>query len=287
MDVARFESLLTALLPNDSDDPVVLRRTIADLQHQLAGRPTPQRIVERVEVPVVPPALVQQLAEVRGQVATLSAQVQAVNAAVEQAPRGGGFPASGIGRARAGGGAGSPPGTPARGPPSAEGRRAVGNPLPCPPTADDERKEPATDGLAPLRKGERELLETLARYAPLRLTRTQLLTLAGYSRKSGTMDGYLRNLSKRGLLAMTREAVTLTGAGFTCLGRTPPVVPQDPAATLALWRNALDPGPRRVLDALITVYPAGLTHDEWADRAEFSAPAAPSTATFNYCDGMA
>ena len=59
-------------------------------------------------------------------------------------------------------------------------------------------------------------------------------------------------------------------AGGTRLGRTPPPTPLTPAAAVALWHQVLDPGPWRVLNTLIGIYPATVTQDELADHAGFS-----------------
>ena len=59
-------------------------------------------------------------------------------------------------------------------------------------------------------------------------------------------------------------------AGGTRLGRTPPPTPLTPAAAVALWHQVLDPGPWRVLNTLIGIYPATVTRDELADHAGFS-----------------
>jgi len=264
VDVAQLRARLGTFHELPTEDPALLhaqirslQAEIATLRRQLTTRPAPERIVERVVVPAVS-------ADQQAQLETLVRQLQGFATTVQTV---GATLIAGLAQISDGG---SPL-------PSAE----IARPIPLPPAAilPDPLPPPATPHDAPpvadldlsgWVAGKRKLLATLAHYAPLTLTRVQLYTLAGYSTNSGSTDGNLQALKKEGLVQETAKQLAITPAGWTRLGRTPPAPPLTAAATVALWHQVLDPGPWRVLNTLIGIYPAGLTRDELADQAGFS-----------------
>lgn len=241
-----------------ADDPKALRRRIAELERELAARPTPERVVERVEVPVLEPGVVDKLRDVveqlRGPVEALGSILAEITAAVGRLTQS---------MART---------TPAPAP------RPTTRPAPAAPTQPiPEQDMPTPTGGVVLRAGERRMLATLARRHPLRLTRAQLGTLSGLTPSGGTFNTYLSVLKRHGLVSEGPDGLLeITPAGFAYLGSDAPPAPSDPAEVLEMWRAALRAGERRMLDELVSVYPGWLTREELGARTGI----APTGGTF-------
>lgn len=94
-----------------------------------------------------------------------------------------------------------------------------------------------------LRKGERRMLEVLARSHPARRSRAQIGTLAGFTPSGGTFRTYWG---------------TLRRSGFAHLGEAPRA-PLSRDETLAMWRSALRAGERSMLDVLVETTASGGT----------------------------
>src|SRR5213075_1341695 len=113
----------------------------------------------------------------------------------------------------------------------------------------------------------RRMIETLARQHPIRLTRRQLGTLARVKASGGTFGDYLSTLRTNGLVECDGDWVDITGAGFTVAGVTPSA-PMTTEEIVAMYQQRLKAGARRMLDALVDVWPDGLTREELGERAE-------------------
>jgi hypothetical protein len=114
------------------------------------------------------------------------------------------------------------------------------------------------------------MLETLARRYPLRVTRAQLGTLAGFTPSGGTFGTYFGTLKRAGLIEENRGEIQVTQAGLDYLGYTTPPAPQTTEEILAMWREALRAGERKMLDELVAVYPNSLSREELGTRAGFT-----------------
>ncbi|MEW6049343.1 MAG: helicase HerA-like domain-containing protein, partial [Bacillota bacterium] len=245
IDLERVRERLQAVMERvGRDDPKELRRRIAELERQLAARPAPQPVVERVEVPVLDPSVVDKLREVveqlRGPVEALNTAFAALTDAATRLERAGTKPAV-------------KPTTRPASLPSA--------PRPAPEPA------PAQNGAVSLRAGERRMLATLARRHPLRLTRAQLGTLSGLTPSGGTFNTYLGVLKRHGFVTEGADGLLeITPAGFAHLGADVPPAPSEPAEVLEMWRGALRAGERRMLDELVAVYPRSLTRAELGEK---------------------
>lgn len=247
IDLGRIQERLKGLIARaESEDPRVLRRRIAELERQLAASPTPARVVERVEVPVLDPDVVDRLREVveqlRGPVETLGTILAEITAAVSRLAT-----------------------TSTRPVPAP---RPVARPEPTAPAqAGPESVTQVMAGGVVLRAGERRMLATLARRHPLKLTRTQLGTLSGLTPSGGTFNTYLSILKRHGLVNEgTDGLLEITPAGFAYLGSNVPQAPSGPAEVLEIWRQALRAGERRMLDELVSAYPGWLTREELGRR---------------------
>lgn len=101
-----------------------------------------------------------------------------------------------------------------------------------------------------LRAGERKLLHVAARHHPVRLTRAQLATLAGFAASGGTYQTYLSVLRRAGYVDEDAKLVGVTPTGRAAAGVTARH-PMSRAEVLEQWRGALRAGERTMLDAVI------------------------------------
>lgn len=119
------------------------------------------------------------------------------------------------------------------------------------------------------RKGAHRMLDTLAKMAPLRLTKSQWGMNSGLKHTGGTWKTYLGELRRAGLVEETSTGFTLTEAGWDFLGKRPS--PMDAQQLQQHYLSILRPGAGRMLQACIDAYPNGLTRESLAATADFSA----------------
>lgn len=132
-------------------------------------------------------------------------------------------------------------------------------------------RAPASGEAFSLRRGERKMLDTLARRHPVAITRAQLATLAGLSPSSGTFSTYLGTLKREGLFDDPGDGTLLISAdGFAHLGMTEPPAPLTSTEVLDQWRSAFRAGERRMLDTFVEAYPKTLTRAQLSERTEMS-----------------
>jgi hypothetical protein len=241
-----------------ADDPRELRKTIVDLQRQLrakapaAAAPAKERIVE---VPVVRPAEVKRLeaaAHAIGKVCTKAiieavAILKALESIAGPAPAAAQRPATAL-----------PSLTP---PAAATPPRAPRFSVPPP-------KSRGVEGAPALRKGARKLLDTLARHHPMRVSRAQLATLAGFTVSGGTFQTYLSDL-RRGDFVVERDGLFECTAGGLAEAGVEPGSPMTQAEVVEQWRQALRAGARAMLDIVLRV--RHLSRDELAAAVEMTA----------------
>jgi hypothetical protein len=109
-----------------------------------------------------------------------------------------------------------------------------------------------------LKAGARRMLDVLARHHPVRVSRAQWATLSKMKVTGGTWGTYFSTLKRAGLF--TEEAdglISITETGLQVAG----VEPGNPMSTeevREVWRSKLKSGARNMLDALIDVHPAGV-----------------------------
>jgi hypothetical protein len=119
------------------------------------------------------------------------------------------------------------------------------------------------------------MLDTLVRHHPVRLTRAQLGTIAGFTASGGTFGAYLGTLKRQGLVLEGHDGLTPTDEGLR-EGGGAPARPQSTGEILETWRRALRAGERRMLDALVEARPQALTREELGARIGFE----PTGGTF-------
>jgi hypothetical protein len=232
-----------------ADDPRELRRRLAELERATK----PQVVVERVEVPVVPPEHITTLQDL---VAGLRAVADDLGAALAKAH-----------------------------PPKSIPLERAQSPQPQAPPARSRqplvRREGSSavldDGGPPLRSGVRRMLQTLAQRLPTKMTRAQLGTLAGFTPSGGTFGTYFATLKRQGLLTESPHGeVAITQAGLAYLGSDVPPPPQTTAEVLAMWRRVLRAGEWRMLEALVAAYPGTLSREALGEHTGFT----PTGGTF-------
>lgn len=132
-------------------------------------------------------------------------------------------------------------------------------------------QKPHPGGQTPtrFRKGAHRMIETLARMAPLRLTKAQWGMVAGLKHTGGTWSTYLGELRRAGLVDENSAGFTLTDAGWDYLGTRPK--PMTAEELQQHYLGILRAGASRMLQACIDAYPDGLTKDRLAEAAEVSA----------------
>jgi hypothetical protein len=154
-------------------------------------------------------------------------------------------------------------------------RRPVAPPRPTPPPVPRRAQATQRPGPAPadaselkFRAGAQRMLESLARMAPLRLTKPQWGTVAKMKHTSGTFSTYLGELRRAGLLDEDSIGITLSDAGFEYLGGRP-----DPMTGEELQQHYLSilrAGAARMLQAVMDAYPSGLAKDELGEQVDMS-----------------
>lgn len=124
-----------------------------------------------------------------------------------------------------------------------------------------------------LRKGERTMLDVLAKVRPNGLTRAQLARLAGLAPTSGTFSTYLGTLKTQVLVETEGDKLFCTATGYEVAG-SPEPQRMTGDALKALWMPKFRAGERRMLETLIA---APRTRSELAEAVEMSA----SSGTFS------
>jgi len=134
------------------------------------------------------------------------------------------------------------------------------------PTGDDEHGEGNGGKLG---KGAMKMLEALAVRYPDGLTRRQLSTWSGYSRRSSTFRNNFSAIKVAGFASEEQGSVTITAEGLDEIGG----VPGEPLTSerlVEMWRAKIGLGARKMLDALLDVYPAALTREKLAETTGYS-----------------
>lgn len=116
------------------------------------------------------------------------------------------------------------------------------------------------------RAGAQRMINALARMAPLRLTKAQWATVARMKHTGGTWSTYLGELRRAGLIEEDTSGFSLTEAGWDYVGRRP-----DPMTAEELQQHYLGilrAGAARMLTAVMSAYPDGLTKERIAELSE-------------------
>lgn len=220
-----------------ADDPKALKARIKELESQLAEFERQAEAIgawtepRHVEVERVPRFLY--VAAIRA-LSSLHAAVDTIGNALNRVDRDGLAPAAE---------------EDAEASQAADASAVVAPPPPPPPRAAPAPSK--SNGAVQLRAGERRLLEVAARHHPVRLTRAQLATLAGFTASGGTYQTYLSVLRRAGYFDEEEaKLVGVTAAGLAAAG-VKSRRPMTRAEVLEQWRRALRAGERTMLDLVI------------------------------------
>lgn len=249
VDLAEIERAMAETIERaEANDPTALRRRIRELETQLtrpAAEPGPVRM-EYVEVPVLSDASLGELtAAIHDLDLRYAAQQEQLTAALEVTTQARDQVLAL--RATITEFNGKAPHRPQH-----QAAEVAATPPP-------ESRQPQIQDVA-LRQGARRMVETLGRMAPLRLTKSQWGTVSRLKTSGGTWSTYLSDLRRAGLIDETSAGYTLSAAGFAYLGGQPS--PLTAAELQGQYRQILRAGAVKMMDALISTYPAGLTREE-------------------------
>lgn len=137
------------------------------------------------------------------------------------------------------------------------------------PAANDRSREPNANPPLRFRSGAQRMITSLARMAPLRLTKAQWATVARMKHTGGTWSTYLGQLRRAGLIDENATGFTLTEAGWHYIGHRPE--PMTAHELQEHYLGVLRSGAARMLKAAIDAYPKGLTRDQIAEASSVSA----------------
>lgn len=229
----------------EADNPRTLRRQIAELRKQLAGRPVETKVetvTERVEIPVLQgpeleraEALVREIEALGGRLHDLVGDLRldikrATGAPIDARPVQVKRPAD---------------------------LRDIRSGRPDGPAREVTRPAPDIDG-KPLAKAERSVLSVLMQY-PSR-TKKQVALLTGYAMGGGGFNNALGSLRSRGYIE-GRDDLSATDAGRDAIGDAWEPLPTG-AALLDHWLGQLSKAERLILSALADAYPNGMSKEE-------------------------
>ena len=136
---------------------------------------------------------------------------------------------------------------------------------PTPPTPQPPPPPTSSTPTPRFRAGAQRMLTSLARMAPLRLTKAQWGTVAQLKHTGGTFSTYLGELRRNGLVDETTTGYTLTSAGWDYLGTQP--APMTAHELQQHYLSILRSGASRMLQACIDAYPRHLTKADLAHTA--------------------
>lgn len=269
VEAAKLTDAMAALVEKvKREDPKELQRQVADLRRQLeaakkATPATPPAKIKRVEVPVVPSGQAKRLESAATKLEATVAKAQEIAAKASESAKE--IRATLVANLRAHG----QPVPPAPAPQRLPSRSLTVSP---PPSRAPRNAPAAAEGEVSLRAGERKMLQTLAQRHPLKLTRAQLGTLAGFTPSGGTFGTYFGTLKRNGFLTEASNGdVEVTAEGIQFLGSDVPPAPSTTQELLEMWRRNLRAGEAEMLDALVQVHPDGLTKDELGEKTGFTA----------------
>ncbi len=229
-----------------STDPKKLQARVRELEKALAAKPTAtEKVVERVEVPVLTDEDRQRLFMFAQSVANTAAEL---SAAATQLVALGERVTTAL----------SPVQQPARHAPIARETR----PTPRP----DTRKRIDAPPEPSLGRAERSILAVLAQF-PEGRSKPQLSILSGYSIKSSSFANALGSLRSQGL-AEGRDILSITSDGLAAAGDVEPL--PTGRALQDHWRARLGKAERAILDTVIDAYPDSLDKATISERSGYS-----------------
>lgn len=231
VDLAKIrDAMATVIKEAEQKDPAVLRRRIAELEKELAKRPSAKVETKTIEVPVFRKGEVDDLdgaiREVNEHTHDLSAMMKKILDRLNEirSPS-----------------AAAPPPRPAL---AVQPRRPAA-------------VTPAVAGGGELAKGEAAVLTACAQ-DPAGVTREQLTVLTGYKRS--TRDAYIHRLGAQGFVRQEGDRIFAEPAGVGALGAGFRPLPTGDELR-EHWLSRLPDGERRTLEVVVAAYPQAVDRD--------------------------
>lgn len=125
----------------------------------------------------------------------------------------------------------------------------------------------APEPVGGLKAGAVRMLHAMVDHHPLRLSRSQLATLAGMKVTGGTFGTYLSALRRGEYLNEVDHLLEVTELGLRTVGGAA-AAPSTAEQVRQRWRSALKGGARRMLDELVELHPQGVSRRELAERVD-------------------
>jgi hypothetical protein len=259
LDLAGLGQRMAALVEEaKANDPAALKRRVAELEKQLAARPTAERVVEKVVTVEVPVLKNGQLDRTEGIVGRLEAVGQKALAEAAElrrliapaaAPRQPiDWPAGKHGHPAA-------PGT--RLPTAGEMQAAGVRPSPKPAPVKQAPAGPPADGITPRQQRFLDAAATLATLGA-DVTRETVCGWVGVHPRGGSVGEELKALEAAGLLTNDRGRLAVTAAGMAAAGQL------DPAEAIERAKAGLEPRQAKFFKMIVEAYPEGLTREQIA-----------------------
>jgi hypothetical protein len=271
-DLDKIQTRMAATIARTkAEDPRALRARIAELEREVqasALRRAPAPTEQRVEVPVLTDARVKRFEYLATKIEKILGRLDDWRAALDarsQDLRAAAAEISAMVRMKLTPGPMSPRAELVR----QEQRGADPARILARPTAVMVSRRSAPDDTG-LGAGERKMIEALALRHPDPLSKAQLGLLAGYAASGGTFRTYLPRLHRAGLVDVRGDRVALTPAGRAAVGEFRHA-PQTSEQVRSMWLGALDQGPRRMLEVLLTAYPKAMTKAEFGEASGYEA----------------
>lgn len=120
----------------------------------------------------------------------------------------------------------------------------------------------------PITGGALRMLKVLVSRYPIKLSRAQLATFSKM-KQSGTFGTYLSTLKTQNLIETEGDLFSASQAGIDYLGETPNP-PQSTTEVIAMWKENLSGGARRMFEALVEYHPTGFTKEALGEQVGMS-----------------
>jgi hypothetical protein len=262
IDMAALEEKLSAAVEKKKqEDPEELRKQIAQLKSELRQKPKeapppPEPKEIEVEVEVIPEGLEDKIKDAA--LAASNAE-SAAREAVKLASDAHDLARKTERKSTRKSAPKSPPKTPSKTVPTTAPKSAQSS------------AQPSADG--DLSPAALKMLTTLVQRWPVKLTRSQMATLSGYSLKSSTIPAAMTAMRAASVIEEGGGLIWPSQAGFDLVGQPPEA--QSQTELIEQFRRALPDAPREFFDALVEAGGVFLSREELVARTRYS----PSSST--------
>lgn len=121
----------------------------------------------------------------------------------------------------------------------------------------------------PLRSGAMRMLSMVAMFHPKLITKEQIAVLSGFTARGGTFNTYLRELKAKGWVREIGDAYEITEEGLSSVGEVPES-PPDNSALLDMWASKFRAGAGKLLRIIAEAYPDAISRDELSEKSGMS-----------------